>query len=54
MLCVEFSQVQYINLGGIVHGLKAVTIVTSEFLNLLTIFGDSVTFWAIRCLLDGG
>ena len=34
MLCVEFSQVQYIDLGGIIHGLKAVTIVTSEFLNL--------------------
>ena len=44
MLCVEFSQAQYIDLGGIIHGLKAVTIVTSEFLNLLTIFGDSVTF----------
>ena len=32
MLCVEFSQVQYIDLGGIVHGLKALTIVTLETL----------------------
>ena len=50
MLCVEFSQVQYIDLGGIVHGLKALTIVTL----FPQVFGDSVTFWVIRCPLDGG
>ena len=31
MLCVDFSRVQCIDVGGIVHGLKAVTIMTSEF-----------------------
>ena len=40
ILCVEFSQVQYIDLGGIVHGLKALTIVTL----FPQVFGDSVTF----------
>ena len=50
MLCVEFSQVQYIDLGGIAHGLKALTIVTL----FPQVFGDSVTFWVIRCPLDGG
>ena len=34
MLCVEFPQVQYIDLCEIVCVLKAVTIVTSEDLNL--------------------
>ena len=38
MLCVEFSQVQYIHLGGIVHGLKAVTIVTRGILKLINHF----------------
>ena len=40
MLCVEFSQVQYIDLGGIVHGLKALTIVTL----FPQVFGDSSHF----------
>ena len=43
MLCVEFSQVQHIDLRKIVNVLKAVTIVTSEHLNLLT-FLWTVTF----------
>ena len=39
MLCVEFPQVQYIDLGELIHVLKAhVAIVTSEHLNLTTIF----------------
>ena len=38
MLCVEFPLVQYIDLSEIVHVLKAVAIVTSEHLNLSTIF----------------
>ena len=36
MLCVEFPQVQYINVIEMVHVLKAVAIVTSEDLNLST------------------
>ena len=36
MLCVEFRQVQCIDLSYIVHVLKAVAIVTSKHLNLLT------------------
>ena len=36
MLCVEFSQVQCIDLSKIVNVLKAVAIATSEHLNLLT------------------
>ena len=35
-LCVEFRQVQYIDLREIVHVLKAVTIVTSVQLNNLS------------------
>ena len=35
-LCVEFPQVQYIDLREIVHVLKAVTIVTSVQLNNLS------------------
>ena len=38
MLCVEFPQVQYINLGEILHALKAVTIVTGVHLNSSMIF----------------
>ena len=39
MLCVEFLQVQYIDLREIVHVLKAVTVVTNvHFVNLSTIF----------------
>ena len=34
MLCVEFLQVQYINLGEIVRVLKAVAIATNVHLNL--------------------
>ena len=44
MLCVEFSQVQCIDLSKVVKVLKAVAIVTSEHLNLLT-FLWTVTFW---------
>ena len=40
MLCVEFSPVQCIDLSKVVNVLKAVAIVTSEHLNLLT-FLDS-------------
>ena len=43
MLCVEFSQVQCIDLSKVVKVLKAVAIVTSEHLNLLT-FLWTVTF----------
>ena len=38
MLCVEIQQAQYIDLSEIVHVLKAVAIVTSEHLNLSTVF----------------
>lgn len=44
MLCVEFSQVQCIDLSKVVKVLKAVAIVTSEHLNLLTLLW-TVTFW---------
>ena len=36
MPCVEFPQVQYIDLSELIHVLKAVTFVTSEHLNLST------------------
>ena len=36
MLCVEFPQVQYINVIEMVHVLKAVAIVAGEDLNLPT------------------
>ena len=38
MPCTEFPQVQYIDLSELIHVLKAVTVVTSEHLNLSTIF----------------
>ena len=38
MLCVEFPQVQNIDLRELIHVLKAVAIVTSEHFNLSTIF----------------
>ena len=41
MLCVEFPQVQNIDLIELIHVLKAVAIVTSEHLNLSTIFAVS-------------
>ena len=44
MLCVEFSQVQCIDLSKVVKVLKAVAIVTSEHFNLLTLLW-TVTFW---------
>ena len=53
MLCVEFSQVQCIGLSKVVNVLKAVAIVTSEHLNLLT-FLWTVTFGLLRCPLNGG
>ena len=45
MLYVEFLQMQYIDLSELIHVyLKAVTIVTSEPLNLYRRFLWSVTF----------
>ena len=44
MYFVEFPQVQYIDLSEIVHGLKAVVMVTIENLNLSTMFMDSYFF----------
>ena len=41
MFCVEFPQVQYIDLSEIVHVFKAVAMVTTENLNLSTMFVDS-------------
>ena len=38
MLCFEFPQVQNIDLSELIHVLKAVASVTSEHLNLSTIF----------------
>ena len=38
MYCIEFPQVQYINLSEIVHVLKAVAIVTRVHLNISVIF----------------
>ena len=38
MECVEFPQVQYIDLSEMVRVLKAVAIVSCEHLNLWTIF----------------
>ena len=37
----------YIRLSELIHVLKAVTIATSEHLNLLTIFVVIVTFWML-------
>ena len=37
----------YISLSELIHVLKAVTIATSEHLNLLTIFVVIVTFWLL-------
>ena len=36
MLCVEFPQVQHIDLSVLIHVLKAVAIVTSALMNLST------------------
>ena len=47
MLCVEFPQMQCIDLSELIHVLKAVTIVTSEPLNLYRRFLRSVTFDAL-------
>ena len=38
MPCVEFQQVQYIDLSELIHAFKAVTFVTSEHLNLSMTF----------------
>ena len=38
MLCVEFPQVQYIDLSEVIHVLKAVAIVTSEHFKLIDDF----------------
>ena len=38
MPSVEFPQLQYIDLSELIHVLKAVTVVTSEHLNLSTTF----------------
>ena len=53
MLCVEFPQAQDIDLDELTPVSKAVGIVTSEHFKLSTIF-RSVTFWLLRCLLNGG
>ena len=45
MLCVEFPQVQYIDLSELIHVLKAVTFVTGEHLNL------SMTFMVSHSLI---
>ena len=37
MVCVEFQQVQYINLSELIHLLKTIAIMTSEHLYLSTI-----------------
>ena len=42
LLCVEFPQVQYIDLSEIVHVVKAEVIVSSE------------RFLCVRCPLNGG
>ena len=47
MLCVELPQMQCIDLSELIHVLKAVTIVTSEPLNLYRRFLRSVTFDAL-------
>ena len=52
MLCVEFPQVQHIDLSELIHVLKAVAIVTSALMNLST-SGQSL-FLLLRCPLNGG
>ena len=47
MFCVEFPQVQYIDLNQIVHVLKAVAMVNTEDLHLSTIFVDSYVLSAM-------
>lgn len=54
MLCVEFSQVYYIDLIEIVHVLKAVAVGTSEDLNLSAIFVVSQFLSATYVSLDRG
>ena len=51
-LCVEFPQVQHIDLSELIHVLKAVAIVTSALMNLST-SGQSLS-WLLRCPLNGG
>ena len=53
MLCVEFPQVQYIDLSETLRVLKAVAIVSSEDLKLSTIFVVSYLLSAIRCPYSG-
>ena len=45
-LCVEFPQVQHIDLSELIHVLKAVAIVTSALMNLST-SGQSL-FWLLK------
>ena len=52
MLCVEFPQVQHIDLSELIHDLKAVAIVTSVLMNLST--SGQLLFWLLRCPLNGG
>ena len=55
ILCVEFPQVQYIDLSEIVHVVKADVIVTSvrQDLHVRTLF-VIVIFLVLRCLLNEG
>ena len=55
LLCVEFPQVQFIDLSEIVHVVKADVIKTSERLDLhvRTLFA-SVIFFVLRFPLNGG
>ena len=48
MLCAEFPQVQYIDLSETLRVLKAVAIVSSDDLQLSTIFVVSYLLSAIR------
>ena len=53
MLCVEFPQVQYIDVSETLRILKAVAILSSKDLKLSTIFAVSHLLSAIRCPCSG-
>ena len=53
MLCAEFPQVQYIDLSETLRVLKAVAIVSSDDLQLSTIFVVSYLLSAIRWPCSG-
>ena len=54
MVCVEFQQVQYINLSELIHLLKTIAIMTSEHLYLSTISVVGHFLIAIRWPMNGG